>query len=47
MRADCQAYKALGFEAVTSFGCFLGADYDALYGEPPVLRYGELLAAEE
>lgn len=47
MQPDCQAYKALGFEAVTSFGCFLGADYDALYGEPPVLRYGELLAAEE
>lgn len=43
MQADVAAYRALGFESITSFGCFLGEDYRALYGEPPVKRYGELL----
>ena len=44
LAADVKAYRAAGFESITSFGCFLGEDYRALWGEPPVKRYGEILA---
>lgn len=43
MKADLPAYRALGFESITSFGCYLGADYRDLWGEPPVKRYGDIL----
>ena len=43
MRGDVRAYREMGFENITSFGCYLGADYRALWGEPPVRRYGEIL----
>lgn len=45
LREDVRFYASLGFEAVTCFGCFLGADYEALYGEPPVTLYGQTLRA--
>ena len=35
--ADVKYYASLGFECVSSFGCFLGDDYEALYGEPEVV----------
>lgn len=44
MAQDVQAYRALGFTSITSFGCYLGADYRALYGKAPVAAYGRLLA---
>lgn len=44
MAADVPAYQSLGFESITSFGCYLGADYRALWGEAPVQSYGEILA---
>ncbi len=43
MQADVKAYREMGFESITSFGCYLGADYRELWGEPPVKRYGEIL----
>lgn len=43
MLEDVKAYRALGFESLTSFGCFLGQDYRELWGEPPITRYGEIL----
>lgn len=43
MRADVKAYRELGFESITSFGCFLGQDYRELWGEPPVKLYGDIL----
>lgn len=43
MRADVAFYRSKGFESLTSFACYLGADYESLYGEPPVRRYGEIL----
>lgn len=43
MRADVAFYRDLGFESLTGFACYLGADYCALYGEPPIRRYGEIL----
>ncbi len=43
MQEDVKAYREMGFASITSFGCFLGQDYRALWGEPPVKRYGEIL----
>ena len=43
MRRDLDFYASLGFESVTAFGCYLGPDYQALYGEPPLKGYGALL----
>lgn len=45
MKWDAAFYASLGFECVTSFGCYLGPDYRRLYGRPPILRYGEVLGA--
>ena len=38
VRADLAYYASLGFEAVSSFACYLGDDYFALYGEPVLPR---------
>ena len=35
-RADAAAYARAGFEAVTCFACFLGEDYEARWGAPPL-----------
>ena len=43
MKRDVEFYDSLGFESAASFGCYLGEDYRALWGEPPVKRYGEIL----
>lgn len=43
MKADVDFYRSLGFETITSFGCFLGPDYEERHGKPPLKRYGELL----
>ncbi len=44
LRRDAEFYENTGFETVTSFGCYLGEDYKALYGNPPLARYGEILS---
>ncbi len=46
MRADVKYYLECGFEDMTSFACFLGEDYEALYGPAPVEEYGEILSGE-
>ena len=38
LRADLRTYRDLGFEAVSTFACFLGSDYEDLYGEPELPR---------
>jgi len=43
MRQDVSYYRSLGFETLTSFGCYLGPDYQALYGIPPLKQYGVLI----
>jgi len=43
MREDVKFYEALGFESITSFGCYLGADYRELHGAAPVQAYGDIL----
>ncbi|MDO4739432.1 MAG: DUF4838 domain-containing protein [Eubacteriales bacterium] len=44
MRADVPFYRALGFEAITSFGCFLGPDYEELHGRAPIEEYARILS---
>ena len=39
VREDISWYKALGFEDISCFACFLGEDYEALYGEPDIAGY--------
>lgn len=45
MARDIGYYKALGFTDITCFGCFLGPDFDALYGECDLKEYGDILNA--
>jgi hypothetical protein len=37
--SDLKHYKALGYQDVSTFGCFLGQDYEALYGEPDITPF--------
>ncbi|MBO7405065.1 MAG: DUF4838 domain-containing protein [Clostridia bacterium] len=46
-RADVRAYRALGFEAITSFGCFLGENYRALWGDADLNEYYRILLEPE
>ena len=47
MAADVRFYRSLGIGSITSFGCFLGADYRALYGQPPIAEYGRIIRQGE
>ncbi len=47
MKEDVKFYRELGFESITSFGCYLGADYRELHGQPPVQEYGDILRSVE
>lgn len=44
MKQDVPFYRALGFEEITSFGCYLGPDYEALHGRAPIEEYGAILS---
>lgn len=39
VKKDIAFYKALGIEDITTFACYLGADYEELYGEPEIRCY--------
>ena len=41
VKADLRFYRDLGFEDVSCFACFLGPDYEALYGEPDLSAFRE------
>ncbi len=41
--ADLAYYTALGFEELAGFACYLGADYEELYGEPDISDFGAFL----
>ncbi len=43
MKRDVEYYSSLGFQTITCFGCYLGPDYQQLYGHPPVEAYGRIL----
>ena len=37
--ADTDRYRRLGFETISSFACFLGDDYERLWGEPDLSAF--------
>jgi hypothetical protein len=41
MDADIAYYRELGFENISSFACFLGEDYEQLYGEIDISAFGK------
>ena len=43
LAADVDFYKDLGFGEITSFGCYLGPDYEALYGKAELKAYADAL----
>ena len=40
IKDDINYYLGLGFENITSFACFLGDDYEELYGEADISSFG-------
>lgn len=43
LERDAAFYDKFGFELITSFGCYLGPDYDALYGPTDLNAYAAAL----
>lgn len=41
MDADIAYYRELGFENISSFACFLGEDYESLYGSVDITAFGK------
>ena len=39
LAADARFYASLGFGEITSFGCYLGPDYEKLYGKADLIGY--------
>ena len=39
MSADIRDYRAMGFDRISTFACFLGEDYEELYGEADVTPF--------
>ncbi len=44
--ADTAYYRSLGFEEISCFACFLGEDYEALYGEPDISDFKMFIDSE-
>lgn len=40
---DLAEYVALGYENISVFGCFLGRDYEELYGEPDITPFTDAI----
>lgn len=41
IRGDLEFYTSLGFESIASFACFLGDDYEELWGDFDISAFGE------
>ena len=41
MQKDIADYRAMGFEDISTFACFLGSDYEKLHGEPDIKPFGD------
>lgn len=41
MRQEIAEYREMGFDMISTFACFLGAEYEALHGEVDVRPFGE------
>lgn len=39
IKKDIEFYRNIGFEKIESFACFLGDDYEKLYGEPDISAF--------
>ena len=42
IKKEVAEYASLGFEIISTFGCFLGEDYEELYGEPDISAFTEI-----
>ncbi len=42
-KKEIAEYRRIGFEDIGTFGCYLGEDYEALYGEPDIHPYTEVV----
>ena len=47
MVRDVKAYRQKGFSSIATFACFLGEDYDALYGETDITPFAKAINASE
>ncbi len=45
--ADLAYYASAGFREIAGFACYLGADYEALHGEPDISDIGEFLKKQK
>ena len=43
MRRDIAQYRDMGFSYISTFGCFLGKDYEDLYGSPDITPFADVL----
>lgn len=43
MRHDIAEYRGMGFDYISTFACFLGKDYEELYGEADVTPFGNMI----
>ena len=43
LRRDVAYYRKAGFRNYTSFACYLGPDYAAAWGDPPIARYTSIV----
>ena len=43
MNADIAELKDIGFDSIATFGCFLGEDYETLYGEVDITPFADAL----
>ena len=41
MRSDIEYCKAVGFDVISTFACFLGKDYEDLYGEVDITPFAK------
>lgn len=41
MRVDIAEYKAMGFDSIATFACFLREDYRELYGDVDVTPFAK------
>ena len=46
MRQDVARYREKGFDYISSFACYLGEDYEALYGEADIRPLADALREE-
>lgn len=45
VQADVPWYEGLGFADISTFACFLGADYEELHGEPDISPFAKAVTA--